>query len=339
MHYVVKTFRTNIVEGRFTSLIVSIIVIVMRIMLFASKELPEQTMQYNSYLWQHISFVFSKPEISFMASTISVFIIAWIINTLNNSFSLFRTRSNLPFIFPLFFLSLHPYFLIMTSDYIAILFTLLSFFSLLKSYQKPDSYLYSFRSSILIATASLFQVFAIILIPLIWRGERIMRGPQIRSLLSSLFGVILVYISIFSIYFILDDTTSFIQPFNSIKNISLPEIPSYSIFMWVMVLFILILFILNMIFSINTYGRDKVLTLNFMRFIVFILIFLILLQVIYWGKTLFFLVLSITLISYLSAYFYTRNSSRNHLYVFYFMLLIMIVIYLSHYNELFGVVS
>ncbi|MBF6597493.1 MAG: hypothetical protein ITF98_04625 [Fermentimonas sp.] len=339
MHSVVKAFRANIVEGRFTSLIVSVFVIVMRIMLFANKGLPELSFQNSNYLWQHLSFFFSKPEISFTASTFSVFIIAWINNTINNRFSLFRTRSNLPFIYPLFFLSLHPYFLIMTSDYIAIIFILLSFFPLLKSYQKPDSYLYSFRSSILIATASLFQFFAIILIPLMWRGERTMRGPQIRSLLSSLFGVLLVYISVFSIYFILDDITGFLLPFNSLLNISLPEIPSYTIFELVMALFILMFFVLNMVFSINTYGRDKVLTLNFMRFIVFLLIFLLLLQMVYWGKTLFFLVLSITLISYLSAYFYTRNNSRNHIYLVYFMFLIMIMIYLSHYSALFDIIS
>jgi len=72
-----------------------------------------------------------------------------------------------------------------------------------------------------------------------WRGERTMRGPQIRSLLSSLFGVLLVYISVFSIYFILDDITGFLLPFNSLLNISLPEIPSYTIFELVMALFIL----------------------------------------------------------------------------------------------------
>lgn len=330
MHYVVKTFRSNIVEGRFTSLIVSVVVIGMRIMMFVNDGLPDLSIKSDNFLWQYISQFFSKPEISLAASTLSVFIIAWLISSLNNRFGLLRSRSNLPFIFPIFFLSLHPYFLLMTGEYIAIIFILLSFFPLLESYQKPDSYLYSFRSSVLIATASLFQIFAIILIPLLWRGERSMRGPQIRSLLSSLFGVVLVYVSVFSYYFIFDDTISFTQPFNIFINISINEIPRFTIFEWVIGAFILMFFVLNMIFSVNTYGRDKVLTLNFMQFIVFLQIFLLLLQVVYWGISLFFLTLSITLISYLSAYFYTKNNSRNHLYLVYFMILIMIVIYLSH---------
>ena len=335
MHYVVKAFRANLVEGRFTSLIVSFIVIGMRLMLFLNNGLPELTIQNDNYLWNFIHLFFSNPQISFAASTLSVFIIAWIILALNNRFGLLRTRSNLPFIFPLFFLSLHPYFLVMTGEYIAIIFILLSFFPLLESYQKHDSYLYSFRSSVLIATGSLFQVFAIILIPLIWRGERSMRGPQMRSLFSSLFGIIIVYISVFSINFILDDIIGFLQPLYYFTNISIPSIPTYSIFEWVMTSFIFMFFILNMIFSVNTYGRDKVLTLNFMQFIVFVLAFLLILNLFYWEKTLFFLTLSIALVSYLSGYFYTKTNSRNHIFLLYFMFLVMIMIYLSNYMAVF----
>lgn len=330
MHFVVKTFRENIVEGRFTSLIVSFVVIGMRLLLFVHKGLPELPIKNDNYLWSKISLLFTNPEVSFISSTLSVFIIAWIIFTMNNRFGLLRTRSNLPFIVPLFLLSLHPYYLVMTGEYIAIIFILLSFYPLLESYQKPNSYLYSFRSSILVATASLFQLFAITLIPLLWRGERSMRGPQIRSLLSSLFGVVLVYISVFSIYFLLDDTIVFLQPLGLLIDISLPEIPDFSILEWVISAFILLFFVLNMIFSVNTYGRDKVLTLNFMQFVVFMLIFLIILQIVYWNATLFFLTLSITLVSYLIAYFYTRNNSRNHIYLAYFIILIFFLVYLSH---------
>lgn len=337
MHSAVKTFHANIVEGRFTSIIVSIIVIIMRIMMFLNNGVPELATKSNNYLWNLISFLFTKPEVSFIASTFSVFLIAWLIFSLNNRFSLLRSRSNLPFIFPIFFLSLHPYFLAVTGEYIAIIFILISFFPLLESYQKPDSYLYSFRSSVLIATASLFQIFAIILIPLFWRGERTMRGPQARSLISSLFGAVIVYMSAFSIYFFLDDINSFIEPFYQFINISILDIPRYSIFEWVVATSILMFFILNMIFSVRTYGRDKVLTLNFMQFIVFLLLFLIMLQAVYWEITPFFLTLSITLISYLSAYFYTKNNSRNHIYFVYFMFLVMVVFFLSHNIDILNV--
>ncbi|HLW08939.1 MAG TPA: hypothetical protein VKX35_00945 [Fermentimonas sp.] len=330
MHLVVKAFRTIFVEGRFTYLFATIIVVVMRLLLFINKGMPETSLQNDNYLWFLISDLLSNLQVSFTASTISIFIIAWVISIINNRFGIIRARTNLPFIIPIFLLSLHPYFLIMSGDYVAVVFILFAFIPLLESYQKPDSYLYSFRSSILIATASLFNFYAITIIPLLWRGEKVMRGPQLRSLLSSLFGLLLVYVSVFSVFFMIDDLPRFLMPFNSLLDISLPNIPDYTIFEWVFVAFVLLFFVINMVFSIKTYGRDKVLTLNFMQFIVFLIVFLLLLQVLYWNQTLFFLTLSVTLISFLIAYFNTKTTSRNHIYFAYIMIFFMMIIYLAH---------
>lgn len=337
MHSAVRAFRANFVEGRFTSILISILILGMRLLMFNEKGIPTNTSgstYSNNYLWHHLSYLFSNPLVSFAASTLSIFIIAWIISIMNNRFGLIRVRTNLPFIIPLILLSLYPYFLSMSGDYVAIIFILFAFFPLLESYQKSTSYLYSFKSSILIATASLFQIYALTLIPLLWRGEHTMRGPQPRSTVSSLFGLLLVYGSAFSIFFVKDDVTGFLLPLNTIMNVSLPLLPEFTLFEWIVAAFILLFFVLHMIFSINTYGRDKVLTLNFMQFAVFLIIFVLLLEVLYWAQTLFFLTLAIILISYLSSYFYSRTSSRNHIYLAYIMTILMLLIYLSHFFPL-----
>jgi len=108
----------------------------------------------------------------------------------------------------------------------------------LKSYQASDATLYSFQSAILIGVASLFQIYAIVLLPLWWRGELAMRGPQFRSFLSSLFGIFLVYISLFSVYFIFDELPAFVQPFLSLASFSLPQLPDYSWSAWGVVMLI-----------------------------------------------------------------------------------------------------
>ena len=337
MHSAVRTFRANFVEGRFTSILISILILGMRLLLFIEKGIPASvsiSSDSNNYLWHHLSYLFSNPWVSFAASTLSIFIIAWIFSLMNNRFGLIRVRTNLPFIIPLILLSLHPYFLSMSGDYIAIIFILIAFFPLLESYQKPISYLYSFKSSILIATASLFQIFALTLIPLLWRGEHTMRGPQLRSTVSSLFGLLLAYGSVFSIFFIRDDVAGFLLPLYTFMGVSLPHLPEFTLFEWIVAAFILLFFVLHMVFSINTYGRDKVLTLNFMQFAVFLIIFVLLLQVLYWSQTLFFLTLAIILISCLSSYFYSRTSSRNHIYLAYIMTILMMLIYLSHFITL-----
>lgn len=330
MHFVVKSFRTTFVEGRFVPLLAVLTMIGMRIALFYAGTFSPIASHEDNYLWEPIAHLFSFPKISLLASTLSVFLIAWILSMLSSKFNLLRSRSNLPFTAPLFLLSLHPYFLTMSGEYISIIFVLLAFFPLLKSYQKPDSYLCSFRASILIAIASLFQIYALVLLPLWWIGERSMRGPQFRSFVSSLFGYYLVFVTLFSVYWFLGDIPGFIRPFLRFASFSLPEIPAFSILEWGGVLFVGLFFVLNMIFSIRTYTRDKALTLSLMRFVVFLTVFLLLLQIVYWQETLFFVLLSIALISSLNAYFYSKTISKSHIYLAYGMLSLMLLVYISH---------
>ena len=330
MHSVVRSFRAAFVEGRFVPLFAALGMIGMRAALFYAEGLPQIVSHGDNYLWEPVAHLFGHPPVSLLASTLSVFLIAWILSLLNSRFNLLRSRSNLPFTASLFLLSLHPYFLVMSGDYISIVFVLLAFFPLLESYQKPDSYLCSFRASILIAVASLFQIYAFVLLPLWWIGERSMRGPQFRSFISSLFGVFLVYVTLFSIYWLLDDIPRFVRPFLQFFSFSVPEIPAFSVLEWGGVLFVGLFFISNMIFSIRIYTRDKVLTLSLMQFVVFLIVVLLLLQVVYWQETFFFLLLSIALTSYLNAYFYSKTISKTHIYLAYGMLSLMLFFYLLH---------
>lgn len=329
MHPVVRSFRATFVEGRFIPLLAAIGVIVMRAALFYTRGLPLVPSPGDNYAWELASPFFTSPKVSLIASTLAVFMIAWILSLLNNRFNLIRSRSHLPFTAPLFLLSLHPYFLVMSGDYIAVIFVLLAFFPLVESYQKPDAYLCSFRASILIAVASLFQIYALVLLPLWWVGERLMRGFRFRSFISSCFGLFLVYVTLFSVYWMLDDIPRFVGPFLLFASLSVPEIPRFSIPEWGGVLFVVLFFISNMVFSIKIYSRDKALTLSLMQYLVFLIVFLLLLQVAYWKETFFFFMLSVPLISYLNAYFYSRTILKNHIYVAYGMLLLMLLFYLS----------
>lgn len=330
MHSVVRSFRAAFVEGRFVSLFAVFGMLGMRVALFYKEGLPSTVSQGDGYVWEPLSHFFAQPSTSFLASTLSVFLIASLLSRLNNRFNLLRSRSGLPFAAPALLLSLHPYFLVMSGDFVAIIFVLLAFFPLLESYQKPDSYLYSFRAAILIAMASLFQIYALVLLLLWWIGERLMRGPQFRAFISTLFGVFLVYVSLFSVYTLFDDIPRFVRPFLLFASISLPEIPNYSILEWGGVLFVALFFVSNMFFSIRICRRDKALTISFMQFVVFLVIFLLLFQVVYWQETFFFLLLSLTLTSYLNAYFYTKTTLKEHIYFAYVMLGCMLFIYLAH---------
>lgn len=331
MQAIVKSFRTYIIEGRFVTPFASLVIVVMRAAFFFRDDGLPVAYPDTGYLWQYVAHWFATPVASLVSSTLSVFLIAALISAMNNRFTLIRARSSLPFIAPLFLLSLHPWFMVMRADYIALIFVLIAFFPLLRSYQISNATLYSFRAAILIGIASLFQIYALVLLPLWWRGERSMRGPQLRSFLSSLFGLSLVYVSLFSQYFLVDDVAGFARPFLSFASFSLPQLPAFSLMEWGVVVLSGLFFISNMVLSINIYSRDKVLTMSLMQFLVFLIIFQLLFQILYWQETLFFLSLNIALISYLNAYFYTRTQSPAYIYLALLIVITGLLFYLSHF--------
>lgn len=334
MHRTIRTFKATIVEARFTSLIVSLLVVAVRYGLFAKHKISESALPDTDYLWQFISPFFRNPQVSFASSTASVFIIAWLLSHINNRFSLIRTRTNLPFIVSLIFFSLHPYFLAMSADYIAIILLLYGFIPLLQSYQQENAQIYALYSSILIGIASLFQIFALVLLPLWWRGEFSMRGGHFKSFLASVFGVLLVFWSVFTLYFFFDNTEGFVAPFLNFTDISILQIPQFSPLKWVGIGAGFALTILFMIFSMRTYIRDKVITLVTIQFVVFILIFFLILQAVYWSKTLFFLSFGLALLSYLVAYFYTMTANKFHIYGAYFIFALLVAFYFINYFSL-----
>jgi len=143
-----------VVEGRFISFIAAAGVIVMRATLFFRGGGSCGLQRYRLSLEIFHSAVCRPRGIPGGFNDIG-FLIASLISSLNSRFTLIRQRSSLPFIIPLFLLSIHPWFLVMTADYIAVIFILIAFFPLLKSYQASDVNLYSFQSAILIGVASL----------------------------------------------------------------------------------------------------------------------------------------------------------------------------------------
>ena len=143
----VNFFRRTFVEGRFIPSLGVLGFLLMRTLLFLYADPFRSALPpTDNHLWSPLSGWFIDPLISFLVSTVSIFAIAWVLSSMNSRFNLVRARSYLPFVAPLFLFSLHPCFLVMSGDYVAILFILFAFFPLLESYQQPDSYLYfSFR--------------------------------------------------------------------------------------------------------------------------------------------------------------------------------------------------
>ncbi|MDR1742521.1 MAG: hypothetical protein LBR48_01715 [Dysgonamonadaceae bacterium] len=331
MHGTVRNFKYNIVGSRFATPIAILVALAMRIGFFLVQGIPRPAFPDTGFVWKYLPSFFEIPEVSFVLSTLAVFVIVWILSLLNDRFSLIHNRSNLPFIIPLIFFSSHPYFLLFTPDYISLIFILCAFFPLLSSYQKYETQLYSFKSAVLIGIAGLFQVYALVLLPLFWKGEFSMRRFYFKSFLSSLLGVVLVYWCAFGVFYFFDGTEGFIAPFLSFAEISIFERPEISPSEWISVAVAALFFLTYMSLSFASYARSKVLTHITLQFIIFVLFILVFLQILYWEQTIFMSFPGIALLSFVIAYFYSTTVSKWAVRSFYFMTAVLAVFYLINY--------
>lgn len=328
MASIVQHFKAVFIEARFTPFVVSIGVLAMRGILFHFQGVPENVLPDTSFLWQYFAPYFAHPIVSFVSGTMFVFLTAVLISNLNNRFSLIRTRTNLPFIVPILLFSLHPYFLAMTPNYVAIVLLLIALHSLLASYQQPDTQLNSFRAAILIGVAGLFQVYALLLLPIWWRGEVAMRGVQLKSFFTSIFGIVLVYLSVFSIYFLIGNVQGFLAPFQHFVQISLLDTYHFAVVQWISITFVFVFFVLYMLLSLNISVRAKVLTQSGIKFVAAVIALFLVFQAVYWEKTLFFFLMNIALISYLAAYYHSIATAKSHVWLALTMTIVLGGVYL-----------
>lgn len=326
-----RSFKINVVESRFTPIVFALIAITLRVSMFLSIGIEQQ--QYpTSFVWHLISPFLSNNWISFAASTVSVFIIAFTLSQLNLRFSLIRFRSVLPFSMLIFFLSIHPAFLPMSPNYVSSIFILLTFFPLLQSYQHHSPRYFAFKSGVLIAMAATFQVYTLVFLPIWIYGENSMHGFRIKSLVALILGAILVFWNVAGFYFFFDNLHSFIEPFSSFKNIII-SFPFYSISQWISIALLILLSGIYLVADFQVLSRERVMTQKTFSFIILIVICSFFMHFLYLSQTDIFLYLMVIMMSFIIAHYYSHI--KNNWQVFSFILL-MIGISLFYINYFIG---
>ncbi|HZJ80528.1 MAG TPA: hypothetical protein VFC69_08140 [Dysgonamonadaceae bacterium] len=328
MHQTSRRFRSNIVESRFTPIIFTIIAVSMRLGLFLSVGIQQHTYQ-TSFVWQNISPLFSNHWMSFAASTLSIFIIAFIFSDLNTRFTLIRLKTSLPFTLVLLILSTHPLFLHISPNYISTIFILLSFYPLIESYQHYEPHSFSFKMGVLIAIAATFQVFALFFLPLMWLGEKSMHGFKIKSFISLMLGFLLVLWSVASFYFLFDNIDLLLSPFVYLSQLSLVP-PQYSAIEWGAIALLSLLTVAVTLLDIQVFKRERVIIQKTLSFIILIAAVSIILHFLYWQQTSFFILQIIIMLSFIVAHYFSHVDKKRDVYLFIFSFGSLILFYINY---------
>ena len=323
--HLARTYKAYFVESRFISIVVSIAVVVLRFLMFLRKGLPDFQIKDTGFVWQYVeTFFLQYPILSFLLSTLSVFFIAYLISELNVRYGVIRMRTAIPFYLPLILFSVHPFFLKMTPDFMAVIFILWSLFPLLASYQYHHSHRFAFQFSVLIAIAGIFQIYALLFLPLWWIGLSVMGGINFRSILASLFGMILVFWIIFATYVFGDNIIGFITPFKFFATIyDFTQLPAFSVPQWGFIATLLLFVLIGIIADNKQISKDRSFTKKVLLFCIFIVVISFFLQIIYLNQTLFWIYVILSFLSVIIAHSYTNSISKIEIYSFYAVLIIL----------------
>lgn len=321
-----RNYKSYFVESRLISIVISVVVIVLRVLIFLRKGLPDFQVKDTGFVWSHLEqSLLRNPIMSFVLSTTSIFIVSYLISELNIRYGVIRTRTSMPFYWPLIFFSVHPFFLKMTPDFVALIFVLWSLFPLLASYQYHRSHRFAFQFATLISIAGVFQIYALLLLPLWLIGLSTLGGVNFRSFIASIFGVILVFWIVFALYVFGDNIVGFTEPFKHFSNIyDFTQTPEFSVPQWGFIVMAILLIAVVFIADSKQIARDRSFTKKTLFFCISIIIFALLLQVLYLNQTLFWIYVTLAFFAIVVAHFYTSTISKTDIISFYLVLPMLI---------------
>jgi hypothetical protein len=325
----VRNFKSFFVESRFISLVVSITVIALRFLMFLKKGLPDFPVNSTGFIWPYIEPVFlENPFLSFLASTLCIFIISYLLSELNVRYGVIRMRTAMPFYVPLILFSVHPFFLRMTPDFPGLIFVLWSLFPLLASYQYHHSHRFAYQFSALIAIAGIFQIHALLIVPLWLIGLSAMGRINFRSFIASIFGIILVFWIVFVFYVFGDNITGFIDPFKGLTDIyDFTQTPTFSVPQWGFIGTMLLFLFFIITADIKQITRERSFTKKVLIFSISVILLSLLLQILYLTHTFIWIYIIIAFLSIIAAHFYADTTFRLEILSYFFALILLAFYY------------
>lgn len=207
-----RFYKNNIAEGKGILVFAICIAVILRVVYFLNfgfAPLPDS----DGYLWQPLMPFFSTPIISLLAGSAMLAGLALLAMHINSAYVFIRKRTVLPAAMILLVFSCHPTFIYMSPAYVGVLTMFLLIFVFFGSYNGQNSPNVAFRASFILGMGSLFVPLLLIYLPVVWIGLVLMRNFSFRAVLTSLFGLFIIYFPAFSYFFFTDNLQTFITPF------------------------------------------------------------------------------------------------------------------------------
>lgn len=259
----IRYYKRYIVENKNLVLITILIALIFRGCIYLMQsDLPAYPYTPGALWTQPVSdFLMRNRGLSALIAILFTAVIVFYTGYLNNKHKLIRSRTYLVYIFCILFFSSHPVYVYMTPQYVSTFLLIIGTDMLLDSFQRTDGSGKAYSIGFLIALSSLFTPGAIIYLPVFWIGLRMMRCLKVKTIATSLLGIVSVYWIVFFYFFWQQDLNSFYEPFQQLSpffgHYIKDEITARA---FILLAFCLIILIVAMISYFNNSYKDKIQT-------------------------------------------------------------------------------
>jgi len=324
---VVKQYRKHIAEGKNIIYLSTIVALLLRWGYLTSyAAAPVFT---EDSLWVYLAPLFSNKYISFFSAFLFTVMISVYVLHINGKYSLIRRKTYLPYVFSLFLLTCIPGMLYMTPAYIGLIIVLLSTDILFRTYQSEYVAKEAFSIGVLIALAALLIPDMLLYIPVYWIGFYMMRSFNIRVILGSLSGLLMVicmYVSYVFFRFESFEPVIRIFKFEQFREFFTFQV---SIIDWIIFSIGIIIFIVVIHSYINKY-KDKIRTRANMSFFNLIIFFSLIIYLFFNPLSQIEMVVGLTTSTFVLAHFFALADQKWEVCFF----ILMVLFYFGTYYYL-----
>lgn len=212
----------------------------------------------QGFLWNAIEPFFTNQLISIIAAAAFVASIVLLLSCCNTKFIVIREKTSLPPAFALFFFSCHPIFFTFSPYLIAATAFLGAVYLLFCYYQAANSAVAATNITILLLFGSLFIPSLLFFYVLILVGFISMRIINIKTILASLFTIIIFYAPFVTYFYLTNNIDTLLAPFTNLLNLGEIPLLAFTIKNWIILIFYFLILITACIhYYLNTY-KEKI---------------------------------------------------------------------------------
>lgn len=255
-----KFYDRTVAEGRSFLIFAILFAVVIRFVDYFHSDIVIMTVAGEGYFWKPLAPFFSNPLYSLLGSSVMVALIAGSVHYVNIKHAFIRRRTLLPPAVAILLFSCIPSELAMSPYYIAALCMVLIVNALFEAHSFGYRQGSAYKVTFYLTLGSLFAPILLLYLPILWICLMRVRSFSFKSFLASIFSLLVLYIPVFSYFFLTENIEGFLKPFIKLSNIDWSILPvlQYSILQYVILGVLALLFLMILIDnSVNSF-KDKI---------------------------------------------------------------------------------